>query len=100
LLVTDPQALLVAEIEGELVGSVIAGWNGWRGSLYRLAVDPDHRRAGVATRLVRHAEHRLMELGAVRIDAVVDEGDVAATRFWASVGYRPHQHRSRFKRDL
>jgi ribosomal protein S18 acetylase RimI-like enzyme len=50
LLATDSQALLVAEIEGVLAGSLIAAWDGWRGSFYRLAVSPEHRRKGLATR--------------------------------------------------
>jgi hypothetical protein len=40
LIVHDPAALIVAEEDGRLVGSVIAGWDGWRGSVYRLVVAP------------------------------------------------------------
>ena len=47
LLRRDPGALIVAEADGRIVGSVIAGWDGWRGSIYRLAVAPDHRRRGL-----------------------------------------------------
>jgi ribosomal protein S18 acetylase RimI-like enzyme len=55
----DPGSLLVAVDDGDLVGSVIAGWDGWRGSVYRLVVDPTRRHRGIGTRLVRAAEHRL-----------------------------------------
>src|SRR5919202_2363545 len=47
LLATDPGALLVAERDGALVGALIAAWDGWRGNMYRLAVDAGHRRLGV-----------------------------------------------------
>jgi ribosomal protein S18 acetylase RimI-like enzyme len=40
LLSRDPDAVIVAVRGGELIGSVIAGWDGWRGHLYRLAVHP------------------------------------------------------------
>jgi hypothetical protein len=40
LLETSGDALLVAQVEGRLAGTIIAGWDGWRGSLYRLAVLP------------------------------------------------------------
>jgi GNAT superfamily N-acetyltransferase len=64
----DPGALLVAQAAGgALAGSVIAGWDGWRGSIYRLAVAPAHRRRGVARRLLAAAEERLAALGAVRL---------------------------------
>src|SRR5258707_594747 len=100
LLRTDEQALLVAEIEGEIVGPVSAGWDGWGGRLYRLAVHPAHRRVGVATRLVRDAERRLRDRGAVRIDAILGEEHDAARRFWTSAGYTHPRRRSRFIRDL
>src|SRR6202035_2578463 len=63
----DPEALIVAESEG--VGSVIAAWDGWRGSIYRLAVTPDHRCGGLGRRLVSEAEQRLAEAGALRLHA-------------------------------
>jgi len=44
LLGRDPAAVIMAEQDGELVGSVIAGWDGWRCHLYRLAVRPAWRR--------------------------------------------------------
>ena len=71
LLAFDPQAILVADARGAIVGSLIATWNGWRGSFYRLAVAPEFRRGGLATMLVREGEGRLRERGAVRLDAVV-----------------------------
>ena len=49
LLARDPGALIVAEADGEIVGSVVAGWDGWRGSVYRLAVAERYRRAGLGT---------------------------------------------------
>src|SRR5580658_5096153 len=62
LMAYDAGALLVAESDGRLVGSVIAGWDGWRGSIYRLAVAPSHRRGGLGRRLTRAAEDRLATL--------------------------------------
>ncbi len=64
LVAHDPAALVVAEEHGRIVGSVIAAWDGWRGSIYRLVVAPSHRRQGLARRLVGHAEDRLSEAGA------------------------------------
>jgi ribosomal protein S18 acetylase RimI-like enzyme len=58
LLDVDAEALLVAQQGEVLVGSLIAAWDGWRGNFYRLAVDLQHRRKGLATALVREAERR------------------------------------------
>ncbi|SNT52521.1 hypothetical protein SAMN05216276_10552 [Streptosporangium subroseum] len=46
LIERDPEAVLIAEIDGEMAGTLIAGWDGWRAHLYRLAVDPARRRQG------------------------------------------------------
>ena len=100
LLVADPQALLVAELDGVLAGSLIAAWDGWRGSFYRLAVSPEHRRKGLATMLLREGERRLRERGAVRLTAIVAEDDPAAMSFWRAAGYEQQQHRVRFVRHI
>jgi ribosomal protein S18 acetylase RimI-like enzyme len=100
LLGTTEAALFVAEVDGKVVGSVIAGWDGWRGHLYRLVIHVDRRRRGVATHLVAAAEQHLRERGAVRIDAIVDHDDAVASGFWMAAGFRPHRRRSRFVRDL
>src|SRR5580698_7904798 len=63
LVAHDPAALLVAVEGGRIVGSVIAAWDGWRGSVYRLVVAPSHRRRGLARRLVGQAEARLSGAG-------------------------------------
>jgi ribosomal protein S18 acetylase RimI-like enzyme len=96
LLARDPDALLVAEADGYLVGSVIAAFDGWRGSVYRLAVAPAQRRQGLARRLVAAAEQRLAALGAVRCQAVVVATDPQATAFWQASGWQQQAGRLRF----
>ena len=98
LLRHDPGALLVAEVAGEIVGSVIAGWDGWRGSIYRLAVDPAHRRSGLGGRLLRRAEHRLAELGVRRMHAIVVGDDARAVAFWESTDWELQGGQLRFAR--
>ncbi len=96
LMERDPEALIVAESEGHIVGSVIAAWDGWRGSVYRLAVAPDHRHAGLGRRLMSEAEERLAEAGARRLQAIVIESSAQATRFWRAIGWEQQVERLRF----
>ncbi|MFI6345401.1 GNAT family N-acetyltransferase [Streptomyces sp. NPDC050560] len=100
LIGTDPGALLLAEREGLLVGSVIAGFDGWRCSLYRLAVHPGHRRRGVATALLDAAERRFEALGGRRADAMVLEVNERAHRAWGSAGYHREDHWRRWVKPL
>jgi ribosomal protein S18 acetylase RimI-like enzyme len=96
LLDADGEALLVAEADGVVVGSLIAAWDGWRGSFYRLAVHPDRRRLGIASELLREGERRLRGRRAARITAIVADDDRAAMEFWRAAGYRRQARRARF----
>lgn len=100
LLHLDPRALLLASSEGRIVGSLIAAWDGWRGSFYRLSVDPEWRRRGVALSLIRAGEDRLRALGAVRLTAIVALEEHAAMRLWAEAGYERQADTCRFVRML
>lgn len=96
LLERDPGALIVAEAGNRIVGSVIAGWDGWRGSVYRLAVAPGHRRDGLGRSLLRAAEDRLADLGARRQHAIVVGTNARAVAFWRASGWERQHGQLRF----
>jgi GNAT superfamily N-acetyltransferase len=96
----DAGALLVAERHGALVGTVVAGWDGWRGALWRLVVEPHERRRGVGRALVEAGEARLRGLGAVRITALVGRDEDEAGAFWESTGYSEDPKVRRFVRNV
>ncbi len=89
LLSRDPEALIIAEHDRTLIGSIIAGWDGWRYHLYRLAVRPGWRRQGVGSALLDAAENRLIALGATRIDAMVLDTNGLGQNMWRARGYIP-----------
>ena len=98
LLERDAGALIVAESAGEIVGSVIAGWDGWRGSVYRLAVAPPHRRQGLGRRLLQKAEQHLDALGARRTHAIVVGTDWRAVAFWRATDWEHQRDQLRYAR--
>lgn len=100
LVARDPGALILAEADGELVGTVIAGFDGWRCHLYRLAVHPGHRRRGIATALLTAAEERFVRLGGRRADAMVLRRNATAHLAWTAAGYGPEEHWRRWVKPL
>jgi ribosomal protein S18 acetylase RimI-like enzyme len=96
LLRRDPGALIVAEEDGRIVGSVIAGWDGWRGAIYRLAVAPEHRRRGLGQSLLHAAEERLTGLGGQRLHAIVVEANADAVAFWDATDWEHQAGQLRF----
>ncbi|MGW4546406.1 GNAT family N-acetyltransferase [Streptomyces violaceorubidus] len=100
LVARDPDALLLAERDGELVGTVIAGFDGWRCHLYRLAVHPDHRRRGIGTALLTAADERFVRLGGRRGDAMVLVRNERAQHAWRAAGYEPQEQWRRWVKHL
>jgi ribosomal protein S18 acetylase RimI-like enzyme len=92
-------SVLVAVDDDLLVGSIIGGWDGWRGNLYRLAVLPSYRRRGVARALVAAAEERLGARGALRVSALVEHDHPWAVGFWDSI-YEPDPRMIRYVKKV
>lgn len=100
LLGDSPAALLVAERGGEIVGALIAAWDGWRGNMYRLAVSKAHRRQGIGIALTRAGEEYLLNRGVSRVTALVAFEDEVAGAFWESAGYPQDREIGRRVRNL
>jgi ribosomal protein S18 acetylase RimI-like enzyme len=100
LLRRDPAAVILAEHDRELAGSVIAGWDGWRAHVYRLAVRPAWRRRGVGTALLTAAEQRFRSLGAARIDAMVLDRNDLGQALWRAAGYHRQDDWRRWVKKL
>ena len=100
LIARDPEALLLAEEEGALVGSVIAAFDGWRGTFFRLAVLPERRLAGIGRALVAAGERSLRERGAARITLYAIKAEAGAEAFWLATDYAPDDRLARYVKNL
>ncbi len=94
---------LVAEKNSRIVGTIIVGWDGWRGNIYRLAVLSAYRRQGIARALVQAAERLLFATGACRLSLLVEHQEPRAVAFWESlydIGYERDPRVIRYVKTL
>ncbi len=85
--IEHPELFLLALEESRVIGSVMAGYDGHRGWLYRVAVAKTHRHQGVGAALIHEAEQRLWALGCVKINLQVRGTNQGVTAFYQSLGY-------------
>ncbi|ALU61365.1 GNAT family acetyltransferase [Pseudomonas syringae] len=88
-LAVDDHLFFVALADDQVVGTLLAGYDGHRGWLYSVAVDPQQRGNGLGTRLVRHAEKALADLGCVKINLQIHTFNESVQAFYQTLGYTP-----------
>jgi ribosomal protein S18 acetylase RimI-like enzyme len=96
----DPDLFLVAEAEGRMVGTVIGGFDGRRGLIYHLAVDPGLRERGIGSLLMDEVERRLKAKGCIRCYLMVAADNENAIRFYKSRGWDDMDGIETFAKDL
>jgi len=97
-LAVQPELLLVAIDDAEVVGTAMAGYDGHRGWLYSIAVRQSHRRAGIGTLLVEEVERRLARLGCAKVNLQVRAENAAVAAFYRRLGYESEERVSMGKR--
>ena len=87
-LAAQPDLFFVEIIDHTLVGTVMAGYEGHRGWINYLAVEPKARRQGIGSRLMRHAEDELAKLGCPKVNLQVRGSNATVASFYESIGYQ------------
>ena len=97
-LTVQPELLFVACLEAKIVGAIMAGFDGVRGWVHHLAVDPASRRQGIATTLMRAAESGLHQLGCPKVNLQVRSTNLEVIQFYQALGYDLEERASLGKR--
>lgn len=83
----DPELFLVGLLDGSLVATCMAGYEGHRGWINYLAVSPDCQRKGIATRMMAKAQEKLHERGCPKINLQIRKTNTGVIRFYESIGF-------------
>lgn len=85
----DPDLFLVAESSGDIVGSVLGGFDGRRGLIYHLAVAAPFRGKGIGSRLMHEVESRLLAKGCLKCYLLVTVDNVEVGQYYRQRGWQP-----------
>ena len=87
-LARNPGSSFVARVNGELVGTILAGHDGRRGFIHHLAVRSDYRRIGLGNELTECALAALRAQGMQKCHLFVIAGNQAGRSFWKRLGWK------------
>ena len=62
-------------------------FDGHRGWIYYLAVDPEYRRKGIGTRLMKTVEEKLTNLGCPKLNLQIRANNHHVQAFYETIGY-------------
>ena len=83
----QPELFLVGLMQGRIITTVMAGYEGHRGWINYLAVDPGHRRKGIGRTMMEAVEEKLSRMGCPKINLQVRETNLAVIEFYKRLGY-------------
>ena len=88
----------VAVDNDNVIGTVMAGYDGHRGWIYSIAVSPKYREKGLGSALLSFAEEKLSEKGCMKINLQIMDGNEPVEAFYHSNGYKTEKRISMGKR--
>jgi ribosomal protein S18 acetylase RimI-like enzyme len=83
----NPNTCFAAVADGSIIGVILTGHDGRRAIVHHMCVHPDHRRKGIAAKLVSVAEEALKKEGIQKIFGLVFKDNDPANAFWEEQGY-------------
>lgn len=83
----NPELFLVGKIEEKIVATVMGGYEGHRGWVNYLAVDPEHRRLGLGRKVMNKIEEKLRLAGCPKINLQVRETNSSVIKFYEAIGF-------------
>jgi ribosomal protein S18 acetylase RimI-like enzyme len=94
----DDGLFFVGTVEENVIGTVMAGYDGHRGWIYSMAVDPTVQSRGFGSDLVKHAETQLTQRGCLKVNLQIMEGNEQVKSFYEANGYAVENRVSMGKR--
>lgn len=86
-LAVEDGLFFVSIIDDKIIGTIMVGYDGHRGWICSVAVHPDHRKQGIGSQLVTHAERAFIARGCMKVHLQLVAGNESVATFYESLGY-------------
>ena len=86
-LTVQSELFLVLEKDGEILGSIMGGFDGHRGNVNYLGIHPDHKNKGLGKLLMNRIEVELIKMGCPKINLMVRDANIDVQQFYKVIGY-------------
>ena len=96
----DPDLFLVAEFDGDIIGSVLGGFDGRRGLIYHLAVAASFRGQGIGSQLMDEVESRLRAKGCLKCYLLVTLDNSEVGHYYQRRGWQRMQDIQLYGKEL
>lgn len=83
----NSEEILVGEIDEEIVATLIVGYDGHRGWVYYLGVNPKYQRKGLGEQIMKYAEEHLLKIDCPKINIMVRDSNLDVIKFYEAIGY-------------
>ena len=94
----NPELFLVGLVDGRVVATVMGGYEGHRGWVNYLAVDPSCQRRGLARRIMEEIEKKILVMGCPKINLLIRADNLEVVKFYEGIEYKTDEVVSMGKR--
>ena len=85
---SQPELFFIGLLDGKVVGTVMAGYEGHRGWINYLAVAPEHQRHGYGRQLMQKATEELTKIGCPKVNLQVRKSNTEVIDFYKHLGFK------------
>ncbi|MBA4493831.1 GNAT family acetyltransferase [Paenactinomyces guangxiensis] len=84
----DPELFFVAEEEGRIIGVVMGCYDGRRGWINHLAVDPEYQGRCIGQEIIQELEKRFRKLGCEKVNLLIEMHNSSVQGFYEKMGFK------------
>jgi ribosomal protein S18 acetylase RimI-like enzyme len=84
----NPELFLVGLIDSRIVAAVMGGYDGHRGWVNYLGVDPAYQRKGLGRQMMEAIEKKILAMGCPKINLMIRTDNLGAVEFYKKIGFK------------